>query len=129
MAVPRRNIGREILESLEEIRGITMAKPKGWTKRNREFLNVAGSGCMAGVSWNASLSYMKKWDKKGEELIKDEYIACAEGEIEINREGQTHFINRKADLRPIRTMKRELLKFEEACEAALKEAEEYNAKS
>lgn len=101
-----------------------MSEPKGWVKRNRVFLNTPASECMAGVAWKASLGYYKKrvkggWDKKS-------WTATADGSIEINEEGQRQYVGRKADLRAIRNMRKELDAFESAIEQAMQEAEDYN---
>ena len=101
-----------------------MSRPKGWIKRNRVFLNTPVSGCMAGVSWHVSLGYYKKrvkgdWDEKS-------WTATADGNIGINEEGQRQYVERKADLRAIRNMRKELDAFESAMEQAMQEAEDHN---
>lgn len=103
-----------------------VSKPKGWTKRSRVFLNSPASGCMAGVSWYVILEYSKEWDNKALKRL-DTYVASVSSEIHINDEGQVHYISRKADLRPLRAMRKELDAFEEAVQQALTEAEEYNS--
>lgn len=111
-----------------------MAKPKGWVKRNRAFLNTPTSGCMAGVSWQVMLSYHKDYKelvnaKKENRDPLPIYMAEMEANININEEGRNQYVSRKADLRPLRVMRKELDAFESACEQALIEAEEYNAAS
>lgn len=98
---------------------------------NREFLNTAKSGCMGAVAWHVALKqqqsyeyfadggYVEKGDKKWE------VNAC----IDINRDAQSHYVSRRAHLRPLYKMHRQLTDFINACETALSEAEEGNAKS
>ena len=102
-----------------------MAKPKGWTKRNRAWLNTPASCCMAGVSWNAGDYYSKEWDKDLQ-TRDDKYTCVITAEISINDEAKNHYVSRKADLRPLRAMRKELDAFEEACLEACQEAEDYN---
>ena len=105
-----------------------MAKPKGWTKRNRVFLNTPSSGCLAGLSWRVTLRYCKRYDDD-EKLIEGKYKAHVSGESQLNDEAKDHFVSRKADLRALRNMRKELDAFESALEQAFIEAEEYNAES
>lgn len=103
-----------------------MAEPKGWTKRNRAFINTPATDCMAAVGWYVKLEFWADREK-GEKTGK--YKANVDSSIDINREATHHYVSRKADLRALRNMRKELDAFEEACEQALMEAEEYNAAS
>ena len=103
-------------------------KPKGWVKRNRAWINSPASGCMAGVSWYVSLEYHREWDRQVKERM-DTYTASVNSEIEINDDAQRHYVSRKADLRPLRAMRKELDAYEETALQALTEAEEYNESS
>jgi len=100
-----------------------MAKPKGWRKSNKCFLQPPTNGCLAAVSWEAGVEYygMKKGNDKWEA-----HVAC---ELSLNRDALSHWVSRKADLKPLRAMRRELDAFEEACSQAITEVEQYNAKS
>ena len=109
---------------------------KGWTKRNRKFLNVAGSGCMAGVAWQVSYRAPKAIPKRETEfydevdrLSKRRAKAHWSGSCQMNEEAQEHYVSNKAGLRPIQTMQRELRAFEDACKLAIKDVEEANAES
>lgn len=114
-------------------------KPKGWVKREREWLNTPTAGCMAGVSWRVQLDYDENWNlmhnltasglKATEARKKAGYKAFVSAQIEINEEGRSHYVSRKADLRAIRRMRKNLDAFEDACQKAFDEAEEFNAQS
>jgi hypothetical protein len=99
-----------------------MAKPKSELKQGRAFLNTPKSNCTAAVRWNASLDY---WEVKASEGIK----ARVNGEIALTEEALSHWVGRKADLRALRNMRRELDAFEDALVEFFAKAEEYNAKS
>ena len=103
-------------------------KPKGWVKRNVTFLQPPATSCMAAVSWRVCVEYWQQWDKSGDKKTV-EYQCNVAAELNINDEAKAHYVGRKADLRPLRKMRKELDAFEDACVQALVEAEEYHAKS
>lgn len=91
---------------------------KKWNKKNRAFLNPNDKECLGAVSWFVSFSPSKP-DAKEKYFQKP----IIEGSIAINREGSHHYICRKADMRAIQTMKRELCKFEDAMQQAFVDQE------
>lgn len=98
-----------------------MAKPKGWKKNNKCFLQSPTNPCLAVVGWEVSVEYIA-YDRK-EDGKPTAYVSC---EISISDEGKHQYVSRKADLRPLRVMRRELDAFEEACLKAITEVEQYN---
>ena len=104
-----------------------MAKPKGWIESNKEFLQPPKNPCMAAVGWEVGLEFYADRDDKGKKNGK--YNASVQAELSITDEAKNHYVNRKADLRPLRKMRKELDDFEDACIKALFEKEKYNAKS
>jgi hypothetical protein len=95
---------------------------KKWTKQSRAFLNPNSKDCLAAVSWSVSWApgYLKS-------KHKFRHHPAATAEIYINKEGQSHYINEKKDMRAIQTMMAELNKFEEACQQMFVDSEEWNA--
>lgn len=92
---------------------------KKWRKTGRKFLNPSKE-CTAAVMYVVEVS--PHWNKK-----KDEFRM--NGDLTMTRDATNHYVQRKADLRPLYNMQKELAVFIELCEIALKEVEEYNAKS
>ena len=78
--------------------------------------------------WRVAVEYYKDWDEDGMKQV-DTYNAHCEADMEINKEALNHHVHRKADLRPLRQMRKQLDTFEDLCVKALAEVEEYNAKS
>ncbi len=108
---------------------------KKWIKQNRRFLNTPKSGCLGAVSWEVSCYQEKdhalisaaRADNMSQEDIKKLPKKWAmDGSMEINRDAQTHYINRKANMRPVYAMQKELNDFVAECEAAIKDVEEGN---
>lgn len=87
------------------------------TKRNRVFLNTPATECMAAVGWHVQVH--KSWNPEKKTMQMH-------GEITINQEGQTHYVSRKADLRALYNMRKELDRFINECETALKDVKEHN---
>ena len=87
---------------------------KKYTKKSRRFLNTPNSGCMGAMQWDVVVC--AHWDKK---KYPDRLIL--EGNININREAQGHYVNRKADMLPIYRMRDELNAFIEACEQGIED--------
>lgn len=110
---------------------------KKWTERNRVFLNSPASGCFAGVAWSVELAQTPDWSGASAKLTdsldfdpkKLPKKWSVDAHIEINREAQEHYVNRKAHLRAVKHMQRELNEFIRLCEKALKDEEKGNAKS
>jgi hypothetical protein len=110
---------------------------KKWTKRNRVFLNSPASGCFAGVAWQVALERQIDWRCVTDQVVaaddydpkKQPHKWVLDAHIEINKEAQDHYVSRKANLRAVKIMQRELNTFVALCEKALKDAEEANAKS
>jgi len=96
-----------------------MSKPKGWRKASKKFLQPPNNDCMAAVGWTVSLEY---WEQKE----KGTWEACAHGEMSQTEEARNHYVSRRADLRPVRAMRKELDAFEEYMLKAITEADEYN---
>lgn len=105
-----------------------MAKPKGWRVSNKVFLQPPQNGCMAAVGWEVTLEYWNDCEKISGTKT-GVYKANVHAELNLTDEAKGHYVNRKADLRPLRKMRKELDAFEDACVKAIGEAEEYNAKS
>lgn len=104
-----------------------MAKPKGWRVSSKTFLQPPQNGCMAAVGWEVQVEY---WNNRDDDKKKDgTYTANVHAEMNLTDEAKGHYVQRKADLRPIRKMRKELDAFEDACVKAIAEAEDYNAKS
>ena len=101
---------------------------KKWTQQVRRFLNSPKSGCLGAVSWQVACYPERKWNRKDKKwgAIKGWTM---NGDITINDDAQTHYVERKAHLRPLYAMQKELNDFIYNCETALKDAEERNAKS
>jgi hypothetical protein len=74
---------------------------------DRVWLNPRDVGCMAAVNWSVDVYYSDK-DNKAE----------VNAQIQINDEGQCHWIARRADLKPVRTMTRVLNQFQDAVDEA-----------
>lgn len=72
---------------------------------DRVWLNPRDVNCMAAVHWNVEVWYNR--EKKTGEIS---------AQININDEGRSHWVSRKAELKPIRTMRRVLNEFEAAVE-------------
>ena len=96
---------------------------KGWKKTGRKFVDGSkNSNCRGVVSW--CVTYYP-----AETSEKIERSASFDADFGVNEEAQSHWITRKADLRPLRTIRAELDKFEDACLAAIEQVEKSNAKS
>jgi hypothetical protein len=110
---------------------------KKWTKRNRVFLNAPASGCFAGVAWSVALEEQVDWRHiTDKEAAADDFDPkkkpkkwVVDAHMEINREALEHYVSRKANLRALKNMQRELNRFVALCEKALRDAEKANAKS
>jgi len=110
---------------------------KKWTKRNRVFLNSPASGCFAGVAWSVALEQQTDWRSVTDKEIdsadfdpkKKPQKWAVDAHIEINREALDHYVSRKAHLRSVKNMQRELNRFIALSEKALRDAEKENAKS
>ncbi len=87
-----------------------------YNKESRVFLNARDKSCMAAVYWNVSVIV---YDKKGE----------VDANFGVNKEGQHVYLSRRADLRPLQILQRELNKFNDAYDEAERVLEEFNAKS
>jgi len=90
---------------------------KKWTKRERKFLNPS-KDCLAAVSWHVDFTPGKpdsehKWNRK----------TWIEAELSVTDEGKAHFVTRRADLRPVRNMIKELQAFEAMCTKAFDDKE------
>jgi hypothetical protein len=72
--------------------------------------------------WNADLTYYTS-------ELTGKCKAHVTGEISLNEEARHHWIGRKADLRALRNMRRELDAFEDALVEFFAKAEEWNAQS
>lgn len=99
--------GQPILTAPNTIGNRSMAKQK-IIANERTWLNPNDKRCVAAASWSVEVWYNA-----------DKQKASLKAEIFINEEGQTHFISRRADLKPIRTMTRTLNQFEQAIDEAL----------
>ncbi len=111
---------------------------KRWLKRKRVFLNYPASGCMATVGWHVGVSKGIAWGrltddecdagitKKGRKLPKEWTM---EAELNISEDGQSHYIHRRADMRALYRMQKELNAFITATEKAFSDVEEGNAES
>ncbi len=114
-----------------------MAKVKAWTKRNITFLQPPSHGCFGAVAWRVAYIPPKDVPKKDQEFYEDDELTVSkrqakarmDAECSINDEAQNHYVHRKADLRALQNMRRELNKFEETCEKAMQQVEEANAES
>jgi hypothetical protein len=91
-------------------------------KARRKF--VGNAECMGAVGW--SVTYGKGFFKKGS---KQEGNWDWDGEFGVSRDASSHYVTRKADLKPLMRMQKELADFIKECEIALKKVEEHNAKS
>ncbi len=111
---------------------------KKWSKRSRVFLNHPSTGCLGAVKWDVNVHQQRDWSALT--ILEEETISRKavkklpktwgfNAEMEINRDAQTHFVSRKADLRALKTMQRELNEFIRLTEKALKDVEIANAKS
>lgn len=95
-----------------------MKKPKGWRKSSKKFLQPPTNQCMAAVGWEVSLQFWEQRDGTWE--------ASAHGELSQSREAENHYCNRRADLRPLRAMRKEIDIFEDHMMTAIMQADEYN---
>jgi hypothetical protein len=89
---------------------------KKWTKQNRVFMNTKDKQCTDAISWYVEF-YINTKDKAGfsGEINGPRYLA--------------HYISERKDLAPLKVMRAELDKFEEALMKAVTDSEEYNAPS
>ena len=74
---------------------------------------------MASVSWHVTGE--PQWD---EEKKKGEFVL--NGEFTTTKEARNYYVERKADLRPLHKMQRELNAFVSRCEEALDLMKEHN---
>ncbi len=110
---------------------------KKWIKRNRVFLNSPASGCFAGVSWSVELEQQRDWAGASDKEVDAPDFNPSElpkkwgvdAHLEVNREAMDHYVSRKANLRAVKNMQRELNEFVRLTEKAFKDAEKGNAKS
>lgn len=94
-------------------------------KQGRVFLNVLDKSCTAACVWQVEIwTYGDALNPK-----KKKTKPNIEAEFGVNREGQSFYVSRKADLRPLQALQRELNKFNQAYEEAEILLEEMNAKS
>lgn len=96
-----------------------MSRPKRKTVTRRKF--VGNGNCMGAVSWE--VSYGEGWNHKK----RDRW--CFDAEFNVSDSAQGHYVSRKADLRPLYRMQKELNDFIEELESAVKAVEEHNAES
>jgi hypothetical protein len=111
---------------------------KKWTKRRRVFLNYPSSGCAATCVWNVGVERSIAWGRlsddecdagittKGRKLPREWSLSA---ELNISEDAQSHYIHRKADMRALYRMQKELDAFITATEQAFKDVEEGNAES
>lgn len=95
---------------------------KLFNKEGRAFLNARDKSCQAVVTWQVLL-YPKFTE---ENYSEPPHIS---GSFSTNEEGQSHYVSRRGDLRPLQVLQRELNKFNQAYDEAEKMLEELNAKS
>lgn len=98
-----------------------MAKVKKWSKQNRIFLNAYDKGCTDVLLWSVDVfpSYNPK----------KEHIAQYAAEFSVGERGVTLYATKKAELRPMVTLQREINKFNDAVEEAQRRCEEHNGES
>ena len=96
---------------------------KSWSKKGRRFLNGGDATCFGAVSWYVDYSAPAK-NHKGE-MMK----AAWDAEFGVNKEGMSHWITRKGELRPLQALRTELDKFEEQVRKAIADTEEANGKT
>lgn len=93
---------------------------KKWTRRSKKFIGPAD--CLAAVQWDVTVSkdsYLK--------AIEDKDGLTLEANFCVNEEARSHWVSRKADLRPLYKVQKELNAFLKAAEEGLKKVEESNA--
>ena len=95
---------------------------KKWTKRNKQF--VGAPTCLGAVQWDVTVDKGYCMDKMDD---TDKYEVDAN--FQINEEARSHWVHRKADLRPMYKIQKNLNDFITTCEKALAETGEHNAKS
>ena len=71
--------------------------------KDRVWLNPRDVNCMAAAMWSVEVYY-----------DRETKTAEVHAQININDEGTCHYVARKADLKPVRTMRRVLNEFEAA---------------
>lgn len=89
-------------------------------KSRRKFLGPAD--CVGAIGWWVGVR--EHWD-----YINHPNKMMLEGEIRITDDAQTHWVSRKADVKPLYRMRDELDAFITELEQAFKDVEDHNAKS
>lgn len=89
------------------------------TVSNRTWLNPIDKHCMAVVGWHVTIEPHWNPKKKGEFVLN--------GEFTTTKEARNYYVERKADLRPLHKMQRELNAFISECENKLAQIKENNA--
>lgn len=111
---------------------------KKWSKKKRVFLNHPSTNCLGAVAWDVNVHQQRDWSSltiTEEETISRKGIKKLpktwgfNAEITINKDARSHFIHRKADLRALKNMQRELNEFIKVAEKAIADVEKGNAKS
>ena len=107
------------------------------TLRHRAFLNHPASDCLAVFGWRIDVEQTLSWlsdmdalcddDKDGKKKRAKEW--CVSADMNISKEARNHYINRKADMKAVYRMQKELNLFITECEKAFKDVEKANAKS
>jgi hypothetical protein len=87
--------------------------------KKRTWLNPTSTSCAAACFWNVQVD--KAWNTNE---FPNEYRVS--GEFSVNDEGKSHYIDRKADMRPLYKLQEELRRFIDECELAILQVKEHN---
>ena len=88
------------------------------TRKHRVWLNSSKNNCMAALNWYVTVGW--DWRKGNDDRLN------LDAEFSVNDEGQTHWVTRRAELRPLYKVQKELNAFLTECEAQLTLIEEHN---
>ena len=108
------------------------------TLRHRAFLNHPASDCLAVFGWRIDVEKTLDWQSiSDKDMIENEEGSkkklpkqwSVSADMNISKEARNYYINRKADMKAIYRMQKELNLFITECEKAFKDVEKANAKS